>query len=280
MVLESLFNPFTVKKKPWEMFLAGFIYSIIGLALSYFVFKEMSGMLTVFLIVLATLPMLYTTIKNEEELDLKYDTEWKILKEHSKVIIFLLFLFLGITVALTLAYIILPSEVVNTIFTVQKQAIINVNNHVQGDITQLSLFTKIFFNNLKVFFFCIIFSFLYGTGAIFILTWNASVVATAIGNFFKLEIAKSASLVGFSSISSYFTIASLGFLRYMTHGILEILSYFIAGLAGGIISIALIKRDFNNNKVISDALNLIFLSIAILIVAGIVEVYITPLLFM
>jgi uncharacterized membrane protein SpoIIM required for sporulation len=280
VVLESLFNPFTVKKKPWEMFLAGFIYSIIGLALSYFVFKEMSGMLTVFLIVLATLPMLYTTIKNEEELDLKYDTEWKILKEHSKVIIFLLFLFLGITVALTLAYIILPSEVVNTIFTVQKQAIINVNNHVQGDITQLSLFTKIFFNNLKVFFFCIIFSFLYGTGAIFILTWNASVVATAIGNFFKLEIAKSASLVGFSSISSYFTIASLGFLRYMTHGILEILSYFIAGLAGGIISIALIKRDFNNNKVISDALNLIFLSIAILIVAGIVEVYITPLLFM
>jgi DNA-binding NarL/FixJ family response regulator len=32
MVLESLFSPFTVKKKPWEMFLAGFVYSIIGLA--------------------------------------------------------------------------------------------------------------------------------------------------------------------------------------------------------------------------------------------------------
>ena len=42
MVLESLFNPFVVKKKPWEMFLAGFIYSIIGLGLSYIVFKEIS----------------------------------------------------------------------------------------------------------------------------------------------------------------------------------------------------------------------------------------------
>jgi len=69
MVLESLFNPFAVKKRPWEMFIAGFIYSIVGLTLSYLVFREVSGLLTVFLIVLATLPLLYVTIKNEEEID-------------------------------------------------------------------------------------------------------------------------------------------------------------------------------------------------------------------
>ena len=84
MVLESLFNPFDVKKKPWEMFLAGFIYSIIGLIMSYMVFEKIAGILTVFLIVLATLPLLYTTIKKEEELELKYKKEWKLLKEHTK----------------------------------------------------------------------------------------------------------------------------------------------------------------------------------------------------
>ena len=35
MVLESLFNPFAVKRKPWEMFVAGVLYSLIGLFLAW-----------------------------------------------------------------------------------------------------------------------------------------------------------------------------------------------------------------------------------------------------
>jgi uncharacterized membrane protein SpoIIM required for sporulation len=279
MVLESLFNPFAVKKRPWEMFVAGFIYSIVGLTLSYLVFREVSGLLTVFLIVLATLPLLYTTIKNEEELDLKITGEWKLLKEHTKVLIFLIFLFLGITAALSLAYVFLPAEMVSTVFSLQEKAIINTNNNVQGNITQLGLLTRIFLNNLKVLFFCIVFAFLYGTGAIFILTWNASVVATAIGNFFKTELAQGASLVGMSSMSVYFGAASLSVLRYMTHGILEMASYFIAGLAGGIISIALIKHNLKEDRVLVDALDMILLSLGFLVVAAFVEVYVTPLMF-
>ncbi len=276
MVLESLFNPFAVKKKPWEMFVAGFIYSIVGLMLSYFVFKEAAGLLTVFLIVLATVPLLYTTITNEEELDLKLDTEIAILKEHGKVLIFLVFLFLGIMAALTISYVMLPKVVVDVVFGIQQQAISTVNNNVQGKIASFDLFTRIFSNNLKVLFFCIIFSFLYGTGALFILTWNASVVATAMGNFFKVELGKAASVVGMSSISAYFGAVSISFFRYMTHGILEMVSYFVAGLAGGIISIALIKHNLKEDKVLVDALDLILLSLGILVVAGLVEVYITP----
>ena len=75
MVLESLFNPFSVKKKPWEMFIAGFFYTFVAVFLAYFVFKEVSGILMVFLIIMSTLPVLYTTIKQEEELDLKYKKE-------------------------------------------------------------------------------------------------------------------------------------------------------------------------------------------------------------
>ena len=29
MVLESIFNPFVFKKRPWETFLVGFVYSIV-----------------------------------------------------------------------------------------------------------------------------------------------------------------------------------------------------------------------------------------------------------
>jgi uncharacterized membrane protein SpoIIM required for sporulation len=283
MVLELLFNPFSLKKKPWEMFVGGFFYSIVALMLSYLVFREIAGILMVFLIVLSTLPMIYTTIKNEEELDLKYDREWSLLKEHTKVLIYLMFLFLGITLALSFAYILLPESVIDPLFDLQRTAIINVNSSIQsnvtGGITRLALLGKIFFNNIKVLFFCLLFSLLYGTGAIFILTWNASVIATAIGNLVKTEISKTTSLIGFTSISAYFGVTAFGFFRYMTHGVLEIASYFIAGLAGGIISIALIKHNLKERKVLIDSLNLIIISIALLFVAGIVEVFITPVIF-
>ncbi len=279
MVLESLFNPFTVKKKPWEMFGAGFFYSFVGLILSYFVFRDSAGLLTVFLIVLATLPLIYTTIKNEEELDLKSNKETFLLKEHTKVLAFLIFLFLGITVALTLAYVVLPTEMVNSIFSVQHDAIGKVNSHIQGDAIRFNLFAKVFFNNLKVLFFCIVFSFLYGSGAIFILTWNASVVAAATGHLFKTELAQVASSVGLPTFGSYVGIASFSFFRYMTHGLFEMASYFVAGLAGGIISIALIKHNLENEKVLIDALDLVLLSLGILLIAGLMEVYVTPIFF-
>ncbi len=65
----------------------------------------------------------------------------------------------------------------------------------------------------------------------------------------------------------------------MTHGLLEIAAYFVAGLAGGIISIALIKHNLENDKVLVDALDLVLLSLGILLIAGLVEVYVTPLFF-
>lgn len=283
MVLEGLFNPFTVKKKPWEMFLAGVIYTYVALGLSYMVFSESAGLLMVFLIVLATSPMLYFTIKNEEELDLKYDQEWVLLKEHTKVLIFLMFLFLGILVAMVSAYVFLPDSVVNVVFSLQQQAISHVNANVQqgitGNVTKLDLFSSILFNNMKVLFFCIIFSFLYGTGAIFILTWNASVIAAAMGSLFKNKVIDGAASAVMASSGSIFSAAVYSFFRFMTHGLLEIAAYFVAGLAGGIISIALIKHNLQEDRVLFDSLDLILISMGILIAAGIVEVYVTPVFF-
>jgi uncharacterized membrane protein SpoIIM required for sporulation len=68
----------------------------------------------------------------------------------------------------------------------------------------------------------------------------------------------------------------------MTHGVFEILSYFVAGLAGGIISIAVTNHDFGTKKfqhVLLDSIDLILLSVLLLLVAALVEVFVTPLLF-
>ena len=65
----------------------------------------------------------------------------------------------------------------------------------------------------------------------------------------------------------------------MIHGILEITAYFIIALAGGILSMALIKKDLSYDAIMTDVLDLVLISIGFLLVGGIVEVYVTPLLF-
>ena len=97
-----------------------------------------------------------------------------------------------------------------------------------------------------------------------------------------LNIATLAEKTGFLKIGGYFGIFSLGLLRYAIHGIPEILAYFTAGLAGGIISVAVIRHDFGSSsfkQVLADSVDLIVLSIGLVFFAAILEVYITPIFF-
>jgi len=276
MVLESLINPFTAEKRPWEMFFIGIVYSSVAVVLSLWIFRQHASLVMVFLTVLASVPLVYSTMKLEEEKELYIKTEKSLLTEHSKALMFLMLYFFGITISFVAWYVLAPEHIIQTLFRVQSQTIIDINNQVTGNVSsyvQLNWFSKIFFNNLKVLVFCILFSFIYGVGAIFILTWNASVIGTAIGNFIRSNIA---------TTGNYFYVSSLGILRYMIHGIPEILAYFVAGLGGGIISVAIINHDFRKEimrKILLDSSDLIVIAIGLLLVAALMEVYITPLFF-
>lgn len=282
MVLESIMNPLKAEKNPLRLFFIGFMYSTIGLFLSLWVFKEYAGLVMVFLTVFACIPLLYSTMKSEEDKDIEIEQESELLKEHGKAISFLIFLFLGMVAAFSLWYTVLPANTSTAVFKIQTQMIVNLNQQVTGNVTNFSLFSKIFFNNLKVLIFCILFSFLYGAGAIFILTWNASVIGAAVGNFIRTHISTYASQLGLGNVSSYFYAASMGILRYSIHGIPEIIAYFVAGLAGGIISVAVIRHNYDTKsfeRILIDSSDLILISIAILFLAALIEVFITPIFF-
>lgn len=277
MVIESLVSPFKAERSPWEMFFVGAFYSSLAILLSVWVFKPHTSLVMVFLTVLACVPLMYGTIKLEEEKDLKIEDEKVLLKEHGRALSFFVFLFLGITISFTLWYIFLPADLTHAIFSVQTKTIADINTQITGQgINQYTLFSKIFLNNVKVLVFCLIFAFIYGMGSIFILTWNASVIGTAIGNFVRTNLSN------VPTISNYFQITSLGILRYMIHGVPEILAYFIGGLAAGIVSIAVIKHDFRTEKfkhILLDSTDLLLLSLVVLLIAALIEVFITPLLF-
>lgn len=276
MVVESLVNPFKAERNPWEMFFVGMFYSSLAIVLSLWIFKPHASLVMVFLTVIACVPIMYGTMKLEEKKDMEISNEKILIKEHGKALSFFVFLFLGITISFTLWYVLLPVELTQIVFSIQTKTITDINAQITGQgINQLTLFSKIFLNNLKVLIFCLIFAFIYGFGAIFILTWNASVIGAAIGNFVRSNLTTTGFL-------HYFEITSLGILRYMVHGIPEILAYFIAGLSASIISIAIIRHDYKSEKfrhVLLDSTDLLMISLVVLLIAALLETFVTPILF-
>ncbi|MBI3033818.1 stage II sporulation protein M [Candidatus Woesearchaeota archaeon] len=284
MVLELLINPKKAEKTPWEMFFLGLVYASVAMLLSMWIFEDNISMVMVFLTVLSCTYLIQGTFRLEEKKDENLKKEISRLKEHAKALSFLMFLFLGFTLAFSLGYVFMPAESLNKVYGVQMTTIESINSPgTTGNSTAATgLFTKILFNNLKVLFFSFLFAFFYGAGAIFILAWNASVVGTAIGSFTRNGLANVANTLGLTSIGSYLSSYSLGLLRYLTHGWLEILAYFTAALAGGIISISMLKHDIRSpefGKTLVDFANLAAISVIMLVIAAAVEVYVTPVFF-
>src|SRR3989344_9605091 len=252
MVLEVIIGPKAAERNPWEMAFFGFIYASIALFLSLWIFEKQASMVMVFLTVLACLYLIQSTLKLEEKKDIRIKEELPLLKEHARALTFFMFLFMGFTIAYSFWYIVLPQDTVATVFEVQSSTIQQVNTMTSAvnthAIQSQSLLEMIFLNNIKVLMFSILFAFFYGAGAIFILAWNASVVGVAIGEFARGSIASVITTHGVGNTAVYFSSYLLGFLRYMIHGSLEILAYFIAGLGAGIISIAIARHDFSEDR--------------------------------
>jgi len=290
-MFETILSPKKAERRPWELFFVGLFYASFAMLLANFmflnsqVFSNYLGVLTILFTVMLSLPFMYFTIKFEEEKDIINRKEKFLIKEHGKALLAFMYLFLGFLVAFSLAYIILPQSIVSQNFDMQvrQYCAINVPGNVEDCVTQFlgitgkasSITTSatswgrvmtIFENNIYVLIFCILFSLVFGVGAIFILTWNASVIAAAIGIFSESNLSNlPAALV-----------------RYMFHGLPEITAYFYAGLAGGIVSIAVVRHHFKGKRfwhILQDSVDMTILAVIILFVAALIEVFITPALF-
>lgn len=285
-----IMNPKKAERKPWEMLIIGILYSSLSILLVNFVFgkdpvlSKYSGIFMITFCVIFSLPFMYYMILLEEKRDLQEDeTPFRLLKEHSRAIMALLWLFVGFIIAFSFWYIVLPNGGIN--FKAQIETFCHINHpsdfdscvaqytnpagnteKITGFITARDKVTAIFANNVYVLMFTLLFSLIFGAGAIFILAWNASVIAAAIGIFAKSQIVN----------------LPMGIMRYMIHGLPEIAAYFIAALAGGILSIAVIRRKSAGDRfwsVVQDSLNLVIVAVVVLFLAALIEVFITPTIF-
>lgn len=296
MVLELLINPRKAERSPWEMFFIGLVYSSVSMFLSFYIFRQYAGIAMVFLTTLACTYLIQGTMKREERKDTLIPHELALLKEHGKALSYFMFLFLGFVVAFSVWYTVMPHEFSSQVFNAQECTIGSINSvSIEGCATasgvgaasgaamsSVDVFGRILMNNLRVLMFVLIIAFFYGAGSVFILAWNATVIAAATGAFVRTALSNTAATIGMQGAATYFSSYSIGLMRYLTHGSFEILAYFIAALAGGIISIAVARHSFGSSRfraVLMDSVDLIALSVGALFLAAVVEVFITPLIF-
>ncbi|MEM4282265.1 MAG: stage II sporulation protein M [Candidatus Woesearchaeota archaeon] len=281
MVLSYLFNPFKKGRKAWEMAFLGALYSTTAIFVSLWTFKSQASLVMVFLNVIAIMPLFYSFIRHQELVGEALKSEREILKQHGRTLLFLLFLFLGTVISYAFWFVVLPPETSSNLFSIQTATIINLNNELSAAaLGNFSILSKIFLNNLRVLILSIAFSLLYGAGSIFIIIWNSSLIGTAAGIFIQKYVTHNLALSGAPKTYLLATVGSA--LRYLFHGIPEILAYFVGALAGGILSVAIIKKEFETphfERIIVDVADLTLIAILLLFVAALLEVYVTPLFF-
>lgn len=286
-MLESIINPKRSERAPWKMLFVGLIYASLSLLLVHWFFSgdpslsKASGMMVVLFCIMFSLPYMYFIIKREASEDEQVEGLLSVWRVHKDAIYSLLWLFLGFIIAFSFWHIVLQdANLLN--FQIQTYCQINNPGNIESCVSQYSFeninsagtgaatngarFLSILENNVYVMIFTLIFSLIFGAGAIFILIWNASVISAAVGIFTRYQIRE----------------LPLGLARYMIHGFPEIAAYFITALAGGIFGVGILRhgwRDRRTLRVVENTVILLFIAILILILAGIIEVYLTPLLF-
>jgi hypothetical protein len=286
MVLEDLIHAKFAEQRPLLVLPLAFLYTSVALFVALWIFPSSAAIVAVFLMTIAAMPLFLSIVvfeKQKEESSGSYFRD--LLKfgkaNKEKLLPFFTYLFLGMSLAIATWFVILPSSMLNNLFHVQLNTIKEINLSLSsGGATFSSFLPAILANNLKVLAFSVLFSFIYGAGAMFILAWNASVIGVAIGDAIRSSLAAASRIAGGGiGFVNYSSAISVGLFRYLLHGVPEILAYFIGALAGGMLSIAVVHQEFDTDKfrkTSRDVVCLVGLAAVLLTVAALVEVSISP----
>jgi len=259
MVIESLISTKYLLKKPYLVIVHGVLATLLAAVISALL--NQNGLFFVFLIVLSLLPATINNLKYEERKK-EYDYFWDYLYglnfvyRHYNIIIYYLSIIFAISFTTAFLYILLPSEISSKIFSNQIATIAQIT----GSFSSKEIFSKILINNLIVMCLCFIFSLFYSTGAIFLISWNASVMGVAVGQGAK-------EFLGFISVP-------LVLLSYLPHGFFEFLGYVFAGIAGGILSVAVTRhRESRKHRlfVLKDSLILFLVGVLFIFFGAVIE---------
>ncbi len=266
-MLESIIRPMRAEKNPKEVFVISLFFSFVSVAFAIHIFPSQASVFSVALLTMLFLPLFQKLFVIEEKKDYKlHKNLWKRHEELFKV--FTAF-FLGTIVALSFIYVFFPHA--RDAFALQESWYMANGSVITGEATGDAQFWAFFWNNTQVMLMMFLLSIIFGAGAIFILAWNASVIAVYVG-----FVINSFIRTGISPEIAYILGVPAGIGSIALHGIPEILAYFVAALAGGMLSVGVIRERLKGHfeKIFIDSLIFLGAAEVLIIVAALLEAYI------
>ncbi|MEM2874362.1 MAG: stage II sporulation protein M, partial [Candidatus Nanoarchaeia archaeon] len=277
MVLEELIPVQTAERKPIYVLPIAFVYTSLALFFALWMFPSHAALVAVVLVTLLTMPLFWRVVGFEKKKQESTSSYLKNIifalkdytKDRDKLLMFFIWLFVGLSIATAFWFVFLPSDMLKDLFYIQLNTIKEINLALSGGAISQDFFLAILTNNVKVLALTILFSFVFGAGAMFILAWNASVIGVAVGDTVRTSLAVTKT-TGVVTAVNYTGAISTGLFRYFLHGVPEILAYFLGALAGAMLSIAVIKHEVGSEhfkKTIQDISGLILLALGLILLA-------------
>jgi hypothetical protein len=263
-MIESIISPGRVERKPWMSVAAGFIFTIVA-ALVTFVIETFSichgaGYLMVSFITIAAAPLVVRVFSIEE-----HKKKGNLFERHLPVIELYAYFFIGVIIAVSFFYVLYGDRGSKCLFTDQLGALNNIgvidekNLPICGPegstITGLAIVHKswesFFVNNVSLVLLLFIFSLILGAGSVWLISWNASVIGVLIG--YRLD--------------------PLILIKILPHGIFEFGGYFLAAVAGGILSAAIIQERIKEEyrRVLIDSFTYFGLAVVMIFIGALIE---------
>jgi len=244
VVVENIIKPEWVWREPLYAAFLGFCLSMIGTSVGLFVFTEDASLAGVLFTTIAGVAFLNRLI-----IAVPGNSFWE---RNKKLIHIYALFFLGVTISYVFWYVILPQAASQFFFEKQIRVLTQPFAASAFFSFPQATFIGIISNNLKITMFVLILSLIYGSGAVMIITWNASVLGVFIASFGKFTT----------------------FLAFVPHTSLEFLAFFFAAVAGTLLAITFDKVRLGSadwNRIVSDASYLFIAAVIFILLGGVIE---------
>lgn len=274
MVLEHLFPEDWLEKRGVYAFILGAIYAVVGVLLASVLFPKDPALVGVALTSMLILPEMYKIFSfQERKQSLEQKTTFLSLwKNDIDIVRIYTFMFLGVILVYSIGTIALPSIQTNDLFREQLEIRFGEGfsgQAISGGLFESGLFIELLSNNLLVMIACFVMALLTGDGAIFLIIWNGSVWGTIFG----ITAKNAASFSG----ANVFYMFGIVMLIVFPHMIIEGISYFLAAIAGSLISKDVLLEKFASDrffKVFGFNLYLVVFALLFLILGAVVEAFV------
>jgi uncharacterized membrane protein SpoIIM required for sporulation len=276
IVLEEIYGP--VHHRPYIALFFGIFFTLISFIIAKIFFFSYMSVAMIFLITLLLAPVMVMLLKKTESGERKEGIK-HFFRNHKEIFEVYLFSFLGCFLAfVAIGLLLYNSNIYASVFGFQNDFLhtdqgISADNMKSlldtGVHPNVAQFSGLFSKNLTVVLVCFVLSFFYGASAMFLVILNGSIFANFIVMFIRTIVSDAA-------------LGIIALLLFMVHMLPEISGFLVAAIAGGIVSKAIMfetrgTKEFRN--VFKDATFLMLISILLVLIGALLEVFVTARLF-